>query len=70
MAPLSNQWRQFAMIDGMFRASLGWFEVQNPAIEYRSAEGDAKRLPNLAAQLVETKPDVLWDEMLVLQCRC
>ena len=38
---------------------LGWVEGQNLTIEYRSAEGDAKRLPGLAAQLVEAKPDVL-----------
>ena len=37
----------------------GYSEGQNLTIEYRSAEGDAKRLPSLAAQLVETKPDVL-----------
>src|SRR5262245_30107529 len=47
---------------GAFRReleSLGWTEGRNIQIEYRWASGDAERFRNLAAELVETKPDVL-----------
>jgi ABC-type uncharacterized transport system substrate-binding protein len=39
---------------------LGYVEGQNLAIEYRSAEGQPERLPDLAADLVRMKPDVLF----------
>jgi len=39
---------------------LGYVEGQNLAIEYRSAEGEPERLPDLAADLVRMKPDVLF----------
>jgi putative tryptophan/tyrosine transport system substrate-binding protein len=39
---------------------LGYVEGQNLAIEYRYAEGRPERLPDLAADLVRTKPDVLF----------
>src|SRR5262249_59412878 len=38
---------------------LGYVEGDNLAIEYRFAEGEAERLSNLVAQLLELKPDVL-----------
>jgi len=47
---------------GLFRkglGDLGWFEGQNLAIEYRYAEGKAERLPELAAELVRLKVDLI-----------
>ena len=38
---------------------LGWIEGQNLVIEYRWAEGDAERLPGLAAELVRDKVDLI-----------
>ena len=38
---------------------LGWVEGQNLAIEYRFAEGEHDRLPELAAELVRLKVDVI-----------
>ena len=38
---------------------LGWMEGQNIAIEYRFAEGRLDRLPDLAAELVRLKVDVI-----------
>jgi putative ABC transport system substrate-binding protein len=38
---------------------LGWVEGQNVVIEYRSAEGRFDRLPDLAAELVRLKVDVI-----------
>ena len=38
---------------------LGWIEGQNIAIEYRDAEGQFERLPDLAAQLVGLNVDLL-----------
>jgi putative ABC transport system substrate-binding protein len=39
---------------------LGYVEGQNLVIEYRYAEGRPERLPDLAADLVRMKPDVLF----------
>jgi putative ABC transport system substrate-binding protein len=39
---------------------LGWIEGQNIAIEYRWAEGKYERLPDLAAELVRLKVDVIF----------
>jgi putative ABC transport system substrate-binding protein len=39
---------------------LGYIDGQNISIEYRFAEGKAERLPDLAADLVRLKPDVLF----------
>jgi putative tryptophan/tyrosine transport system substrate-binding protein len=39
---------------------LGYIDRQNIAIEYRFAEGNAERLPGLAADLVRLKPDMLF----------
>ena len=38
---------------------LGWVEGQNIVIDYRFAEGRLDRLPNLAAELVRLKVDIL-----------
>jgi len=38
---------------------LGWVEGQNIAIEYRFAEGRLDRLPDLAAEMVRLKVDVI-----------
>jgi putative ABC transport system substrate-binding protein len=38
---------------------LGWVEGQNIAIEYRAADGRLDRLPDLAAELVRLKVDVI-----------
>jgi putative tryptophan/tyrosine transport system substrate-binding protein len=38
---------------------LGWVEGQNIVIEYRSAEGRFDRLPDVAAELVRLKVDVI-----------
>ena len=38
---------------------LGWIEGQNVAIEFRFAEGQFDRLPQLAAELVERKVDII-----------
>jgi putative ABC transport system substrate-binding protein len=38
----------------------GYIDGQNISIEYRFAEGKAERLPDLAADLVRLKPDVLF----------
>jgi len=41
---------------------LGYVEGQNVVIEYRSAEGHLERLPQLAAELVRLKVDILLSE--------
>jgi putative ABC transport system substrate-binding protein len=41
-------------------AKLGWVEGQNLQSTYRYADGDAARLPALAAELVALEPDVLF----------
>jgi len=38
---------------------LGWVEGQNLVVEYRFAEGQADRLPVLAAELVQQKVDII-----------
>src|SRR3977135_4031695 len=39
---------------------LGYIDGRNISIEYRFAEGRPERLPDLAADLVRLKPDVLF----------
>src|SRR4051812_42031147 len=46
-----------ALLEG-FR-QLGYVDGQNIAIEYRSAQGRAERLPELVRDLVQSKPDVI-----------
>jgi putative ABC transport system substrate-binding protein len=38
---------------------LGYSEGKNMTFEYRSAEGRPERLPQLAMELVQARPDVL-----------
>ncbi len=38
---------------------LGWVEGKNITIEYRFAEGKSERLPELAAELVRLKVDLI-----------
>jgi ABC-type uncharacterized transport system substrate-binding protein len=47
--------------DGLRRGlrDLGYFEGENIVLEYRYAEGKVDRLPQLARELVEQKPDVI-----------
>jgi putative tryptophan/tyrosine transport system substrate-binding protein len=40
--------------------NLGYVESQNIAIEYRYASGKPERLPELAAELVATRPNVIF----------
>jgi putative tryptophan/tyrosine transport system substrate-binding protein len=46
-----------AFLQGLKEA--GYIDSQNVAINYRWAEGDLTKLPTLAAELVELKPDVI-----------
>jgi putative ABC transport system substrate-binding protein len=46
-----------ALIEGM--ATLGYVDGRNVRIEYRFADGDLARLPNLAAELVSLQPAVI-----------
>ena len=43
-------------------SKLGWIEGKNIAFEYRFAEQKNERLPDLAADLVRLKVDVLWSQ--------
>ena len=49
-------WHQ-ALLQGL--RDLGWIEGKNISIEYRYAEGKAERLPELAADLVRLKVDII-----------
>jgi len=54
-------WTSEANIDAFRRGlgELGYVEGQNVALEVRSAEGDNRRLPGLATELVTLKPAVI-----------
>jgi putative ABC transport system substrate-binding protein len=57
-APLSEEQRQQSPFFQGLR-ELGWVEGKNIAIEQRSAEGKNERLPELAAELVQLRVDVI-----------
>jgi len=40
--------------------AMGYVDGKTIAIEYRFAEGNSERLPDLATQLVQLKPDVIF----------
>ena len=60
---LSNGWSTTSpQVVAAFRQGLrelAWVEGQNIVIEYRWAEGRSDRLPDLAAELVRLRVDVL-----------
>jgi putative ABC transport system substrate-binding protein len=47
-----------AFLEGL--RQLGYVDGQNVTIEYRYAQGQPERLPELAADLVRSKPDVIF----------
>jgi len=40
--------------------AMGYVDGKTITIEYRFAEGNSERLPDLATQLVQLKPDVIF----------
>src|SRR5580704_223655 len=59
LALLSGENASFAKPVLQRLEELGYHEGKNMIWEYRSAEGRAERLPQLAAEIVGTAPDVL-----------
>ena len=57
IAPALNATNFDAFRNGL--AALGYIEGQNIVVEYRSAEGRIERFPELAAELVRLKVDVI-----------
>ena len=57
LSAADSEWRVEAVRAGL--RDLGYLEGKNIAIEYRWAEGRYERLPELAAELVRLKVDVL-----------
>ncbi len=53
----SNEFPQVQVIEGL--REWGWIDGKNVVIEYRHAAGDAKRLRDFAAQLVQLNVDVI-----------
>src|SRR6266481_3629752 len=58
---LTNGPRSSAVMEAFQQGlrDLGYIEGQNITIEYRSTEGMTERLPNLAAELVQLKVDII-----------
>jgi putative ABC transport system substrate-binding protein len=56
-SPNANMARRDAFLDGL--RHLGYIEGQNITIEYRHGESRSERLPELAAELLSLKPDVI-----------
>jgi len=57
--------------DVLARDRLGYVVGQNIIIEYRSAEGKPERIPELAAELVRRKVDVIvtWTGTVAIAAR-
>ena len=58
---LSTGSRSFAVVEAFQQGlrDVGYIEGQNITIEYGSTEGMAERLPNLTAELVQLKVDII-----------
>jgi len=56
-SPTSHRFSLAAFRDGL--KALGYVEGQNISIEYRWAEGNLSRLPELANDLVQQKVDII-----------
>src|SRR5262245_66047119 len=56
-SPTSHRFSLAAFRDGL--KALGYVEGQNISIEYRWAEGNVARLPELANELVREKVDII-----------
>jgi putative ABC transport system substrate-binding protein len=52
-----NSWNFNALVDGL--RELGYIEGQNVEFEYRSAEGRSELFPQLAAELVANRVDIM-----------
>ena len=51
--------RRFGRLSARLATEIGYIEGQNIAIEYRYAEGKGNRYPELAAELVHLKVDII-----------
>ena len=58
--PSTTPNRREALLQGL--RDLGYVEGKNITIDYRWGEGNAELLPNLAAELVSLKPDVIFTQ--------
>jgi putative ABC transport system substrate-binding protein len=57
--PSAPDWKQhWAFVEGL--RELGWVDGQNVIVEDRWADGKTSRLPELAAELVRMKVDVIF----------
>ena len=54
-----------ALLEGL--RQLGYIDGQNVTIEYRYAQGRPERLPELATDLVKSKPDVILPSVAMLR---
>ena len=59
-SPISHRLSLAAFQDGL--RALGYIEGGNVTIEYRWAEGNLARLPELANQLVQQQVEIIWRE--------
>ena len=54
-----------ALLEGL--RQLGYIDGQNVTIDYRYAQGRPERLPELATDLVKSKPDVIFASVAMLR---